>query len=100
MVVFTLEVISAQTTFGSTVSATHTVSQRLKLEKGKFCQVVIDNLRPGEATSRILSQRCANQPMAIPRNDTLIMTWYQDKDFNQGNHNAPSTAILRPNGPC
>ena len=67
----------------------------------KHCVMVVDQLHPGERTSRVLSYQCAtrNQQLQIPAicigTRTLIMSWYVDANYNGG-----STLIYGCGPPC
>jgi len=67
---------------------------------GRYCVVVIDKLKPGEADSKVLAKKCAATPaaraaLAAPLEGTLLMTWYVDAYYGGGN-----TEIRSYGGPC
>src|SRR5207249_4781821 len=43
------------------------------LAQPSYCRIVIAKLQPGETTSRVLSQQCSNQPLAISSTQTQLL---------------------------
>jgi hypothetical protein len=67
---------------------------------GQHCVVVLDKLRPGQTTSRVLSRTCADRADApaltkAAAASTLLLVLYQDVNFG-----GASTRITGAYGPC
>lgn len=64
------------------------------VEQQQYCQLVIAKPSGNEATSKVLSQNCANQPLQS-EGGTLLMRLYTDAHFK-----GSSTTITGKDGPC
>jgi hypothetical protein len=66
-------------------------------EAGIHCQVVLDKLRPGDTSSRVLSSRCARagQTLVAPRASVPILTIYENL-----NYGGRSKTFYGGAGPC
>jgi hypothetical protein len=79
-------------TFASTATADSREAQQ--------CVIVLDELQPGQTSSRVLSHTCttgtqADKAHPAGAQDTLLMTWYADSDFN-----GASTQVRGDDGGC
>jgi len=67
---------------------------------GRHCVVILDKLRPGQTSSRVLSQTCADRADAPALNmaaatSTLLLVLYEHVDYG-----GASTKIYGSYGPC
>ncbi|MCS0635049.1 hypothetical protein NX801_05130 [Streptomyces sp. LP05-1] len=81
-------------------TATAQAAQSAPAAPARHCVVVLDQLRPGESASRVLSRDCATgteapAPTGRAAAATLLMTWYADIDYG-----GDSTQIRGSYGGC
>jgi hypothetical protein len=103
----TLTALVAMTALATTLArptqagaSTHSASGPARAaanQPSENCQIVLDKLRPGERSSRILSQQCvpAGQPLVAPQGRTLLMTWYSNANLK-----GARTNVYGKYGPC
>src|SRR5689334_3138062 len=85
-----LAILSGLMTTPSAQAAFH----QSTVEQQQYCQLVIAKPSGNEATSKVLSQSCADHPLQS-EGGTLLMRLYTDAHFK-----GKSTTITGTDGPC
>jgi len=96
----TLLVMVAITTALSGVAPAAAGGKPMPAAAGQHCAVVLDKLRPGQSSSRVLSQACADRADAsalttAAASSTLLLVLYEHVNFG-----GASTKIYGAYGPC
>jgi hypothetical protein len=78
------------------IAATGVPAQAAPAETGRHCRVVLDELKPGESVSRVVSRTCADNAEDLNVNRaSLLTTWYEHADYR-----GSSTVFEGRFGPC